>query len=289
MTRRRVGRTHGKARQRLGARREFLRSGRRAGRATPAGAGIDVEVLERGQPAREALLAAAARHEADAGAIAAAGVAEPSTWRPSKLIRPDWAGRAPNSARPTRMVAGAAQPDEAEGLAPTHREARPGPRCRRRPPAARRAGRRREDVSADDAAVAKSVAASAPPTIHSTSSALRRLGDRPVRDTAAVAQHRHAVGDPEHLVEPVGDVEQPDAARLQAQQLVEQQVDVGGRQRRGRLVEHQEVALRASARAMATIDLSAAERARPARSGSMALPMIASAACAAAAAALPVE
>ena len=57
----------------------------------------------------------------------------------------------------------------------------------------------------------------------------------------AVAQHRDAVGDAKHLVEPVRDIDDADAARAQPAQRAQQSLDVGFRQRRGRLVEDQNV------------------------------------------------
>ncbi len=59
--------------------------------------------------------------------------------------------------------------------------------------------------------------------------------------TAAVAQHGDPVGDAEHFVEPVGDVDQAHPLRAQAAQHVEQARDIGLGQCRGGLVEHQHV------------------------------------------------
>ena len=60
---------------------------------------------------------------------------------------------------------------------------------------------------------------------------------------AAVAQHDHAVGDLEHLVEPVRDVDHADAAGAQAPQRREEPHDLVGRQAGGRLVEHEDLGL----------------------------------------------
>ncbi len=65
------------------------------------------------------------------------------------------------------------------------------------------------------------------------------FGDRLRRDVPAVAQHGHAVGDAEDLVEPVGDVEHGDPALLQRAGDRQQPVDLVRRQRRGRLVHDQ--------------------------------------------------
>ena len=58
----------------------------------------------------------------------------------------------------------------------------------------------------------------------------------------AVAQHGAAVGDRDHLVETVGDVDDGGAARLHAREHGEQPLDLALFQRRGRLVEHEDAA-----------------------------------------------
>ena len=63
---------------------------------------------------------------------------------------------------------------------------------------------------------------------------------RAFADDAAVAQDHHAVGDLEHLVEPVRDVDHPDAARAQPPQRGEQPRHFVGRQAGRRLVQHQD-------------------------------------------------
>ena len=62
------------------------------------------------------------------------------------------------------------------------------------------------------------------------------------RDLPAVAQHGDAVGDRQHLVQAVADVEDRLAGAGVATQAVEQVLDLLGRQRGGRLVEHQHAA-----------------------------------------------
>ena len=64
--------------------------------------------------------------------------------------------------------------------------------------------------------------------------ARRDLRPRPRRDPAAVAQHRHAVGDLEHLVQAVADEQDRHAARRELPHLLEELCDlVRGERRRG--------------------------------------------------------
>ena len=65
------------------------------------------------------------------------------------------------------------------------------------------------------------------------------LADRAGGHQAAVAQHRHAVGQREDLGHAVADVDDADAARAQAAHHVEQALHVGLGQCRGGLVHHQ--------------------------------------------------
>ena len=62
----------------------------------------------------------------------------------------------------------------------------------------------------------------------------RLRGDEP-----AVAQHGDGLADPVDLVEPVRDVDDGDAARVEALDEREQLIDLARRQRRRRLVHHQ--------------------------------------------------
>ena len=71
----------------------------------------------------------------------------------------------------------------------------------------------------------------------------RRVGDVAHADRASVAEHDDAVGDLEHLVEAVGDVDHADAALAKLAQHREQVADVLRGQARRRFVEHEEVAL----------------------------------------------
>ena len=56
---------------------------------------------------------------------------------------------------------------------------------------------------------------------------------------ASVAQHGDAPADAEHLVEPVGDVDDRHAARREPLDQGEQLRDLAAGQRRGRLVHHE--------------------------------------------------
>ena len=72
---------------------------------------------------------------------------------------------------------------------------------------------------------------------------LRQLAHRAGVDMAAVAQHHHAVGHLLQLVEPMRDVDDRDAARLQQLDLAEQVGDLARREGRGGLVQDQQAAL----------------------------------------------
>ena len=69
----------------------------------------------------------------------------------------------------------------------------------------------------------------------------RRLFDDALAGDATVAQHHHPVGDFEHLVQPMRNIDHADAAIAQAPQCGEQSHDLIRRQARGRLVEHQDL------------------------------------------------
>ena len=60
----------------------------------------------------------------------------------------------------------------------------------------------------------------------------------------AVAQHHHAIGDLEHLIEPMRDVDDADPAIAQTAQSDEQARHLVGREAGGRLVEHENLRLR---------------------------------------------
>ena len=66
----------------------------------------------------------------------------------------------------------------------------------------------------------------------------RHLRHRARLDRLAVAQHGHAVGDARQLLEPVRDVDERDALRLELRDEREQRGDLAVGQRRGRLVHH---------------------------------------------------
>ncbi len=70
-----------------------------------------------------------------------------------------------------------------------------------------------------------------------------QLGGRARDDVPAVAEDRRAVAQLEHLVEPMADEQDRDAAVAQAADDREQPLDLVGGQRRGRLVEDQHARL----------------------------------------------
>ena len=72
----------------------------------------------------------------------------------------------------------------------------------------------------------------------------RRLVDPALPGHPAVAQHHHAIGDLEHLIEPMRDVDDADPAVAQAAQSNEQARHLVGGQAGGRLVEHEDLRLR---------------------------------------------
>ncbi len=69
------------------------------------------------------------------------------------------------------------------------------------------------------------------------------VGGRAGRDPLPVAQDADVVGDLEHFVEVVRDVEDGDAAFLEALDGAEEPLDIGAGQRRRRLVEDEQVSL----------------------------------------------
>ena len=96
----------------------------------------------------------------------------------------------------------------------------------------------------------------------------RELGHRRRDDMLAVAQDRGAVGDAEDLVHAVRDVDDGDALAAQLADIVEQALDLVARQRRGRLVEHQDLAgLRRRLDDLGQLAVAGAECRRPWRSG----------------------
>ena len=72
---------------------------------------------------------------------------------------------------------------------------------------------------------------------------IRHLADRSRAPDLAVAQHGRAVGDLADLLEPVRDVDHGGAARGRHANLLEQQLDQVGGERRGRLVEYQHLGI----------------------------------------------
>ena len=119
-----------------------------------------------------------------------------------------------------RHVRGACQP--ARGRARLEGRARE-PQQRLARPLRPRAGRARRAAARRGAAPARDCGASA----------------AVVPGDPAVAHHRHAVGDLRHLLQPVRDVDDADAARREPPHDREQPLDLAGGQRRGRLVHDQ--------------------------------------------------
>ena len=72
----------------------------------------------------------------------------------------------------------------------------------------------------------------------------RRLVDLALACHPAVAQHHHAIGDLEDLVQTMRDVDDADPPVAQAAQSDEQSYHLVGGQARGRLVEHDDLRLR---------------------------------------------
>ncbi len=135
------------------------------------------------------------------------------------------------------LLSGAAQADEADDLGLRDREIDRAGACDRQA-ATRRAASSRERGRRRGLELS-----SALPTISETSSSgvvsatSRSPTSAPSRSTAI------AVGDLEHLVEPMRDIDHADAARLQRPQRVEQAVDLVGGKRGRRFVEHEDVGL----------------------------------------------
>ena len=183
---------------------------------------------------RDRFLRAVARDEADAGPQRRARRGEIGRG----TIDDDGAGMGQGAVERTAdlLLARAAQADEAQHLAGPQVEIDRAGMCRDElaDRQARRAGaplglaedvqRRAADDEADNVVG-------------------RRLGDRLFAHLQPVTHHHHAVGDAEDLVEPVGDVDHADATGAQPAHGDEEALHLVGRQARGRLVEHQEVAV----------------------------------------------
>ena len=69
----------------------------------------------------------------------------------------------------------------------------------------------------------------------------RRIPDPHRRNPPSVAKHGHTVGDPEHLVETMGDINDANPARTKPPQGVDEAADIRLRQRGRRLVENEDV------------------------------------------------
>ena len=67
-----------------------------------------------------------------------------------------------------------------------------------------------------------------------------RLADEPLGDVATLVQHHDAVADHEQVLQPVGDQNDADALRADRANEVEHRVDLGDRERGGRLVHDED-------------------------------------------------
>ena len=63
------------------------------------------------------------------------------------------------------------------------------------------------------------------------------------RDMAAIAQHRHPVGDGFDFIKLVGNIQDRDTLRAQAPDLIKQDLDLAPGQNRGRLIQNQDIGL----------------------------------------------
>ena len=151
---------------------------------------------------------------------------------PSSTIRPPVAGTTPNSARPIGFLARASQADKSNDLACVQLAVDGADRIDhkaiefepRRALAFRRPAENLRRLAADDE--------------QNRFVGRRFLHDAFARD-ASVAQNDHPVGDLEHFVQPMRNVDHADAAIAQATQGDEQPHHFVGGQARGRLVEHE--------------------------------------------------
>ena len=152
-------------------------------------------------------------------------------------MRPPVVGTVPNSALPIAFLAGAAQADETDHLAgmelaidrshlPDHDGLEDHARL---PHAPRRATKDLRRLAPDD---------------QQDHLLRRRLVDPALAGHPAVAQHHHAIGDLEHLIEPMRDVDDADPTIAQAAQSDEQARHLVGGEAGGRLVEHEDLRFR---------------------------------------------
>ena len=194
----------GPPRRRAGGRLRASRRGARGSEAAAHRGGVQEDVLADAERGRDALLGAVAGDEADAGRPAP----RPARPRSARPVQHDVAGmRDGAEQRPADLfLPGAAQADQAQDLAVPQVEIDRAGRCGAQPAtlSAPRPGpggahegppRSRPTMSP----TSPSGVASAPPLAHEP----------------PVAQHGDAVGDAEHLVQPVRHVDHADARRPQ--------------------------------------------------------------------------
>ena len=144
--------------------------------------------------------------------------------------------RAPKSARPT-------SPGRRRAGRRARRPRRHGSRSRpgRHPPSSDRSRTRRGAPSRCGGR--RKTCDGSRPTMSRIASSGVVSPTRPLAGDAAVAQHDHAIGDLEDLVEPVRDIDHADAAVAQPAQRREEPRHLVGRQARRRLVEDQDLGL----------------------------------------------
>ncbi len=232
---------------------------------------VDVDVLAHRHVGGEAFLAPPAGNEADLFVHRVGGVGGVDPLAVELNMAAEQCDLAED--RPAdRMMPGAAQADQGRASRRRRLRTTPGRHSRRRgrrPANTIRGARRGRGLT------------SAPlierPTIFSHEIRRRGLADRHGRDPPPVAQHRHPVGDAENLVEPMGDIDDADAARRRrrsasSRRLTSASGSAAVGSSRTRMSE-----CTASARRSPRASARRRGASRPATSGSMSLPMRANA------------
>ena len=209
---------------------------------TPRGERVQEQILAHRETRQDRLADAIRADEIDAERPSPARGEAIVTAAPSMRISPPSTGSTPNSARLTTSCPAPRRPDEPDDLAGVDagveradvaeaglREFQP-----RRALPLGRAPEHLARLASDD---------------QQDRFVGRRLGHDALAGDLAVAQDHHAVGDLEHFVEPVRDIDHADALLAQAAQRGEQARDLVSRQAGGRLVEHQDFGVGRQARA----------------------------------------
>ena len=191
------------------------------------------EIVQDAHRPHQALGAAIFRHVGDALCARGLGRVDPHAF----AVEADLAGLARRHAEQGLRefaAAGAHEPRKADDLARAHGEAdalghRPAHEIAR---LEHRRADRRDGLGEE--------ALDPPPDHHLHEFADVGVGDVARADIGAVAQHGDAIGDRENLVEAMADIDDPDAALLEAAHDVEQPRHVAFGQRRGRLVHDED-------------------------------------------------